>query len=189
MGRAHEVSAMLPAAWGIVGPNGKEAMLRHARELTAARVPWIFDPGQALPMFSGDELRALIDDADAITVNDYECALMTEKTGLTEAGMAARVGAMVVTRGGDGSVLHQGGRSETIAPLRVTDAVDPTGCGDAYRGGLLYALARDLGWPVAARLGSVMGAIKISHPGPQNHPVDRDAVSALYREAYGASPW
>jgi len=189
MGRAHEVSATLPAAWGIVGPNGKEAMLRHARELTAAGVSWIFDPGQAMPMFSGDELRALIADADAITVNDYECALMAEKTGLTEAEMAARVGAMIVTRGGDGSVLHHGGRTETIAPLPVADAVDPTGCGDAYRGGLLYALARGLGWPVAARLGSVMGAIKIAHAGPQNHPVDRDAVSARYRDAYGASPW
>jgi len=189
MGRAHEVSAMLPAAWGIVGPNGKEAMLRHAREFTTGGVPWIFDPGQALPMFSGDELRALIDAADAITVNDYECALMAEKTGLTQAEMAERVDAMIVTRGSDGSVLHLGGRSETIAPLRVADAIDPTGCGDAYRGGLLYALARGLGWSVAARLGSVMGAIKIAHPGPQNHPVDRDAVMARYRDAYGASPW
>jgi adenosine kinase len=189
MGRAHEVSAALPAALGIVGPNGKDAMLRHARELTDAGVPWIFDPGQALPMFSGEELRALIEDADALTVNDYECALMADKTGLTEAAMAARVDAMIVTRGGDGSVLHHAGRSETIAPLRVAAAVDPTGCGDAYRGGLLYALARGLGWSVAARLGSVMGAIKIEHPGPQNHVVDRDAVSARYRDAYGTSPW
>jgi adenosine kinase len=189
MGRAHEVAARGPAAWGIVAPNGKDAMLRHAREYTDAGIPWIFDPGQALPMFSGDELRALLDGARALAVNDYECRLMAERTGLSEAELAARVDAMIVTRGGDGSLLRRGGRTETIAPVKVADAVDPTGCGDAYRGGLLYALARGLGWPVAARLGSVMGAIKIACAGPQNHAVDREDVARRYREAYGASPW
>lgn len=189
MSRAHEVAATGPAAWGIVAPNGKDAMLRHAREYATAGIPWIFDPGQALPMFSGDELRMLIEGAGALAVNDYECRLMADKTGLTEAQMAARVDAMIVTRGGDGSVLHHGGRSETIAPVRIADAVDPTGCGDAYRGGLLYALAAGLGWSVAARLGSVMGAMKIEHAGPQNHRVDREAVAARYRDAYGVSPW
>lgn len=189
MGRAHEVAATGPAAWGIVAPNGKEAMLRHAREYTAAGVPWIFDPGQALPMFSGDELHTLLGGAHALAVNDYECQLMSEKTGLSEAQLAARVKAMIVTKGGEGSVLHQGGATETIASVPISGAVDPTGCGDAYRGGLLYALAAGLGWSVAARLGSVMGAIKIEQPGPQNHRVDRAAVAARYREAYGASPW
>jgi len=189
MGRAHEVAATGPAAWGIVAPNGKDAMLRHAREYAAAGVPWLFDPGQALPMFSGDELRALVASADALAVNDYECGLVCEKTGLTEAQLAAQVKAMIVTRGGDGSTLHHEGRSETIAPVKISGAVDPTGCGDAYRGGLLYALASGLGWSVAARLGSVMGAMKIEHSGPQNHRVDRDAVAARYRAAYGASPW
>ncbi|MFM1989041.1 MAG: Adenosine kinase [Pseudomonadota bacterium] len=189
MARAHEVAAKGPAAWGIVAPNGKDAMLRHAREYAEAGVPWIFDPGQALPMFSGDELRALLAGADALAVNDYECRLMSEKTGLGEAQMAAGVKAMIVTKGGEGSLLHHDGRSETIAPVPIAAAVDPTGCGDAYRGGLLYALAAGLGWSVAARLGSVMGAMKIEQPGPQNHRVDRDAVAARYREAYGASPW
>ncbi|MEI7446911.1 MAG: carbohydrate kinase family protein [Burkholderiales bacterium] len=189
MARAHEVAATGPAAWGIVAPNGKDAMLRHAREYSAAGIPWIFDPGQALPMFSGDELRALLDGADALAVNDYECRLMGEKAGLSEAQMAAKVKAMIVTKGGEGSVLHQGGATETIAPVSIASAVDPTGCGDAYRGGLLYALAAGLGWSVAARLGSVMGAMKIEQPGPQNHRVDRDAVAARYRSAYGASPW
>ncbi|MFN7642534.1 MAG: carbohydrate kinase family protein [Burkholderiales bacterium] len=189
MGRAHEVAATGPAAWGIVAPNGKDAMLRHAREYAAAGVPWIFDPGQALPMFSGDELCALVASADALAVNDYECGMVCDKTGLTEAELAAQVTAMIVTRGGDGSTLHHGGASETIAPVAIGTAVDPTGCGDAYRGGLLFALASGLGWPAAARLGSVMGAMKIEHSGPQNHRVDRDAVAARYRAAYGASPW
>ena len=189
MGRAHEVAAPTTAAWGIVAPNGKDAMLRHAREFTTAGIPWIFDPGQALPMFSGDELRALVGDARALAVNDYECRLMCEKTGLPEAELAARVDAMIVTRGGDGSVLHEAGRTETIAPVRVQDPVDPTGCGDAYRGGLLFALAGGASWSQAARLGSVMGAIKIAHAGPQNHPVNRDDVARRFRDAYGTSAW
>ncbi|HYF58201.1 MAG TPA: carbohydrate kinase family protein [Burkholderiaceae bacterium] len=189
MGRAHEVAARGPAAWGIVAPNGKDAMVRHAREFAAAGIPWIFDPGQALPLFSGEELRALIEGASALAVNDYECGLVCEKTGLDEATLAARVDAMIVTRGGDGSLLHRGGRVETIAAAPAAGAVDPTGCGDAYRGGLLHALAQGLDWSVAARLGSVMGAIKIECPGPQNHRVDRDEVARRYRDAYGASPW
>lgn len=190
MGRADEVALPSgPAAWGIVAPNGKAAMLRHARELGAAGVPWIFDPGQALPMFSGEELRSLVDQADALTVNDYECTLMSEKTGLSETELAARVSCMVVTLGADGCRLHQDGRSEQVAAVAVSRAVDPTGCGDAFRGGLLYALASGQSWTTAVRLGSVMGAIKIEHDGPQNHRVDRDEVAARFEAAYGAAPW
>jgi adenosine kinase len=183
------VAAVPPAAWGIVAPNGKDAMLRHAREFAAAGVPWIFDPGQALPMFSGEELRAVLAGATALAVNDYECQLMAEKTGLDEGRLAAAVDAMIVTRGAEGSVLHHGGVTETIAPVAVAKAVDPTGCGDAFRGGLLHALATGLGWQVAARLGSVMGALKIEHAGPQNHRIDRAQVAQRYREAYGTGPW
>jgi adenosine kinase len=189
MSRAHEVAALPPAAWGIVAPNGKDAMLRHAREFSAAGISWLFDPGQAMPMFSGEELRALVEGASALAVNDYECRLMCEKTGLSEPELAGKVDAMIVTRGGEGSVLHQGGHSETITPAAISGAVDPTGCGDAYRGGLLFGLASGLGWAVAARLGSVMGAIKIEQAGPQNHRVDREQVAKRYRDAYGTSPW
>jgi adenosine kinase len=189
MTRAHEVAATGPAAWGIVAPNGKDAMMRHARELTAAGIPWIFDPGQALPMFSGDELRALLEGASALAVNDYESKLLTEKTGLAEAELAARVDAMIVTRGAEGSVLHARGRTEVIAAVPIAAALDPTGCGDAYRGGLLYALSQRASWADAARLGSVMGAIKIEHAGPQNHSIDREQVALRHREAYGARPW
>lgn len=189
MARAHEVAATGSAAWGIVAPNGKDAMLRHAREFTVAGIPWILDPGQALPLFSGEELRALLADATALAVNDYECGLVTDRTGLDEAALAARVDAMIVTRGADGSILHHAGRREVIPAAPIATAVDPTGCGDAFRGGLLHGLATGLGWPVAARLGSVLGAMKIERRGPQNHEVDRDRVARRYREAYGASPW
>lgn len=189
MGRADEVSSPAAGAWGIVAPNGKGAMLRHAREFSAAGIPWIFDPGQALPLFSGDELRALIEGANALAVNAYECHLVAEKTGLSEDQLAARVDTMIVTHGGQGSVLRRGGHSENISAVPITRAVDPTGCGDAYRGGLLYGLASGLDWSVSVRLGSVMGAIKIEQEGPQNHRVDRAEVAARYRQAYGASPW
>lgn len=189
MSRADEVDAPTTAAWGIVAPNGKSAMLRHAREFSAAGIPWIFDPGQALPLFSGEELRVLVDEATALAVNDYECHLMAEKTGLSAQALAARVEAMIVTRGAQGSVLHHGGQEQTIAAVPITRAVDPTGCGDAFRGGLLHGLASGLGWPVAVRLGSVMGAIKIEQEGPQNHRVDRAEVQARYRQSYGTSPW
>jgi adenosine kinase len=191
MSDAHRVSVAdaLPAAWGIVAPNGKDAMLRHAAELTEHGVPWIFDPGQALPMFAGDELRSLIARASALAVNDYESRLLSEKTGWDEATLAAKVEAMIVTRGGDGSVLHERGQSRTVAPAAITDALDPTGCGDAYRGGLLYGLATGSGWLQAARLGSVLGAIKIESAGPQNHRFTREQVAQRFDRTYGQPPW
>ena len=191
MSFAHRVGVpgALPACFGIVAPNGKEAMIEHAAGFAAAGVPFLFDPGQGLPMFDGAQLRELVDAATAVAVNDYEAAMLCERTGWTEAQVAARVKALIVTRGGEGSTLHHGGRVEAIPPAPATKALDPTGCGDAYRGGLLHGLSCGLGWPVAARLGSVLGAMKIEHLGPQNHRVDRDAVARRYRAVYGASPW
>jgi adenosine kinase len=191
MGSAHLVGVPPGpgTGWGIVAPNGKEAMLRHAAEFTAQRVPWIFDPGQALPMFSGDELRALVEQASAVAVNDYESELLTEKTGWDQAALAQRVDALIVTRGGDGSLLLADGRAETITAAPIADPVDPTGCGDAYRGGLLYGLTCGMGWLQSARLGSVLGAIKIEHSGPQTHRFDRAAVGERFARAYGRNPW
>jgi adenosine kinase len=189
MGSAHRVGVAGAAAWGIVAPNGKEAMLRHAREFAEHSIPWIFDPGQALPMFSGEELRTLVERASAVAVNDYESKLLSERTGWDESAIASRVDAMIVTLGGDGSVLHAGGRTERIAPVAVSAAVDPTGCGDAYRGGLLYGLASGMDWLQSARLGSVLGAMKIEQSGPQNHRFERADVAARFARAYGASPW
>ena len=194
MSFAHEVAAVADgeeaaAAFGIVAPNGKAAMQRHAQEFSRHRIPWIFDPGQGLPMFDGEELRALIGAATAVAVNDYEARMLSERTGWSEAEIASKVQALIVTRGGEGSVVWEDGRRHEVPVAPVSHAADPTGCGDAYRGGLLYALAEGWSWADSARLGSVMGAIKIEHPGPQNHPVDRDAVARRFAAAYGRSPW
>ncbi|HVL55432.1 MAG TPA: carbohydrate kinase family protein [Burkholderiaceae bacterium] len=189
MGAAHHVgvAGSQPAAWGIVAPNGKQAMLRHAAEFAEQRIPFLFDPGQGLPMFGGDELRELISRATGVAVNDYECGLLTEKTGWSERKIAETVQALIVTRGAEGSVLHESGRTHAIPAAPIARAVDPTGCGDAYRAGLLYGLAEGHGWLQSARLGSVLGAIKIEHQGPQNHAIDRDDVARRFREAYGTT--
>jgi adenosine kinase len=187
MNHAHEVPAQaaLPARWGIVAPNGKAAMLAHARAFGEAGLPWIFDPGQGLPMFDGSELRALIESATAVAVNDYESRLLTERTGWNESEIASKLQALVITRGGEGSTVHTGGQVVHVPALAVRAAVDPTGCGDAYRGGLLYALAQGHDWIRAAKLGAVMGAIKIEHAGPQNHSPSPESVASRYEAAWG----
>lgn len=191
MNEAHTVRVddALPAAWGIVSPNGRQAMLDHARQFSDAGLPWIFDPGQGLPMFDGAELRAFIDAATAVAVNDYECGMLVQRTGWTEDEIASKVDALVVTRGGEGSLVWASGERQAVPAAAISRAVDPTGCGDAYRGGLLHALALGRSWADAARLGSVMGAIKIEHAGAQNHRPDRDEIARRHREAYGTLPW
>ena len=192
MSEAHQADAakLAPAAWAIVSPNGKQAMLHHARQYADLKIKSIFDPGQGLPMFSGDELKALIDTATALTVNDYEFSLICEKTGWTEAQLARAAGTMIVTRGAEGSHLYSAhGQKEVIAAAPIDKAIDPTGCGDAYRGGLLYGLAEGWDWSRSARLGSVMGAIKIESQGPQNHAPDRAAIARRFKDAYGSATW
>lgn len=192
MGSADQVSAQTDGervGWGIVAPNGKAAMLRHAREFAAQRIPFIFDPGQGLPMFDGSELREMIEAATALSVNDYEAKLLCERTGWSETDIAARVQALIVTRGAEGSTLYEGGQRQAIEPVVIADAVDPTGCGDAYRAGLLHGLSLGWGWLDSARLGSVLGATKIEHAGAQNHPVDREQIAARFAQTYGRSPW
>jgi adenosine kinase len=147
--------------------------MRHASEFAAQGIPFIFDPGQGLPMFDGEELRSLITMATALTVNDYEAKLLSDRTGWSEEDIAARLKALVITRGAEGSTLFEGGARQTITAASITRAVDPTGCGDAYRSGLLYGLSEGWSWLDSARLGSVLGAAKIEHAGAQNHPVDR----------------
>ncbi len=195
MSHAHLVSARRAAdgdprpCLGIVGPNGKEAMVGHARELAEAGVPFIFDPGQGLPMFDGEELRTLIGQATAVTVNDYEGKLIVDRTGWSEQEIAERLAALIVTRGGEGSTLYVGGERTDIAAVAISAAADPTGCGDAYRGGLLYGLTHGWSWSKSARLGSVLGAIKIEQQGPQNHALDRETVATRFEQAYGDRPW
>lgn len=192
MGRADEVSAARQGevvSWGIVAPNGKAAMLRHAREFAEQKIDFIFDPGQGLPMFDGAELRQLIEQASALTVNDYEARLLCERTGWSEEQIAAKVRALIVTRGAEGSVLYEGGSRQNIAPVAIGDAVDPTGCGDAYRAGLLYGLSTGWSWLESARLGSVLGAMKIERPGAQNHQLARAEVAGRFAKTYSRSPW
>lgn len=191
MSQAHRVCATdaMPAALGIVAPNGKEAMIRHAREFRDRRLPFVFDPGQGLPMFDGSELRDLIAAATAVTVNDYEARMLCDRTGWSEARIAGEVQALIVTLGAEGSQLWSAGACRTIPACRITQALDPTGCGDAYRGGLLYGIARGLEWLQAARLGSVLGAVKIERQGAQNHAFDRDEIASRFALAYGEPPW
>ena len=176
-------------AWGIVGPNGKTAMVEHSRAFHDAGVPHIFDPGQGLPMFDGGELAKLVDSASAVAVNDYEHGMILQKTGWSDEEFARRAGVLIVTRGGEGSDLHVEGRHSTVASVPISKAVDPTGCGDAYRGGLLYGLSLGWDWLRSAQLGSVMGAIKIEQQGPQNHAPTREAIADRFAAAYGEKPW
>jgi adenosine kinase len=170
---------------GLVGPDSREAMLRHAREFAALGIPFVFDVGQGLPMFDGEELRAFIDQASWVVVNDYEAALVEQRTGFDAAAIAARTRAYIVTRGAEGSRIHAGERVLEIPPARPERVADPTGCGDAYRAGLIHGLARGLDWETTGRLASLMGAVKIAHHGTQTHAADLADVGARFRAAFG----
>lgn len=174
---------------GIVSPDGREGMLQHAREFHAAAIPFIFDPGQGLPMFTGDELLGLLDLADYCTVNDYEGKLLAERTGLSVEQLARKVRALIVTRGGEGSSILAGGEQIDIPALPPEDVVDPTGCGDAYRAGLLYGIFRGMDWWQTGQLAAVMGSIKIACRGGQNHAPSLEEIAACYRKATGSSLW
>ena len=174
---------------GIVAPDGREGMLQHALELQSAGVPFIFDPGQGLPMFSGEELLNFISQADYVATNDYEAKLLHERTGRTIEELAKMVKAFVVTQGAQGSLVYSGGRTETIPSVKPARVADPTGCGDAYRAGLLYGIANDLDWPTTGRLASLLGSIKIAERGAQNHQFSRDEIGSRFRDTFGRSPW
>jgi len=170
---------------GIIAPDGRDGMLQHARDFAAAKIPFIFDPGQGLPMFSGEELLAFLDMADYACFNDYEARLVTERTGLSIERLAERVVALIVTKGGEGSEIWTGGECLTIPAVRAEALIDPTGCGDAYRAGLLYGLIKGLDWQKTGRLASLMGAIKIASPGSQNHAPSLDVIQAHFRHEFG----
>jgi adenosine kinase len=173
------------ARLAIVSPDGRDGMIEHARDLAAAGIPYVFDPGQGLPMFSGAELLDLLARARALTVNDYEARIVEQKTGKSAAEIAQMIGAVVVTRGGEGSTIHTREGSIDVPAAKPDALVDPTGCGDAYRAGLLYGMARGWEWRRSACLASVMGAIKIAHRGGQNHRPARDEIAARLASAYG----
>ena len=172
-------------ALGIVAPDGRQAMLEHAAQFAAAGIPFIFDPGQGLPMFDGEDIKAFIGQARWVTVNDYEWGLMQQKTGWTVSDVTARVEALVVTQGAQGSVIHTPGKTIAIPCALPKAVVDPTGCGDAYRAGLIHGLLRGLDWETTGRTASLMGAIKIESRGPQNHRCSAAQFRERYRDNFG----
>lgn len=176
-------------ALGIVAPDGKEGMQSHVRGFAAAGIPFIFDPGQGLPLFTGDELVSMIEASDYVAVNDYEASLLCERTGLALADVAARVRALIVTLGAEGSRIYSDGEAITVPAVRPTAVLDPTGCGDAYRAGLLYGIAHGWEWLRTGRLAALLGAVKIASRGGQNHSLDREQLSALYDANFGGSLW
>jgi len=191
MNFSHEnnVTDELNAKLAIVSPDGKDGMLQHARECAQLGIPFMFDPGQGLPMFSSDELQSFVRQADFVAVNDYEGKMLEEKTGETLQSLAKQVKALVVTLGARGSLVMTNGEQHEIPCVAAEQVVDPTGCGDAYRAALLHGIAAGWDWPTSARLGAVMGAIKIAHRGGQNHKPSRDEIDGRFREAFGYSPW
>ena len=191
MNHSHKnhVTPELGARLAIIGPDGKEGMLQHARECAASAVPFLFDPGQGLPMFSGEEIREFLRLADYVAVNDYEGKLLEEKTGRKLEVLAREAKALICTLGANGSLIFAAGKRHEVPCVRADAVVDPTGCGDAYRAGLLYGIARGWDWDSIGKLGAVMGALKIARRGGQNHAATRDEIERRFRGAFGYSPW
>ena len=167
----------------IIAPDGRDGMFQHARECAEAGIPFMFDPGQGLPMFNGEELLHFIEMADYLAVNDYESQVIQDKTGLNLEQLAAKVKALIVTLGGSGSQIYADGQLFEIPCVSANEIVDPTGCGDAYRAGLLYGIVRGWDWPTCGRLASTMGAIKIASRGGQNHRPTREQIENVYSQA------
>lgn len=167
----------------VIAPDGRDGMFLHARECFEVGIPFLFDPGQGLPMFNGEELLQFIEMADYLAVNDYESQIIQDKTGLSLDALALKVKALVVTLGGNGSHIYADGQRFEIPCVEATNIVDPTGCGDAYRAGLLYGISKGWDWLTCGRLASTMGAIKIAHRGGQNHAPTREEIENIYTRA------
>ncbi len=173
---------------GMVSPDGRAGMLQHAAEFAQRNIPFIFDPGQGLPMFDGPELLAFIDKASYVAVNDYESSLIAERTGLSIQDLAQRVEAFIVTRGAQGSHIYCDGGVLEIPTVKPAAVVDPTGCGDAYRGGLLYGLLQGYDWATTGRIAALAGSIKVEHPGTQNHSYSPAEFFARFVQEFGYRP-
>jgi adenosine kinase len=170
---------------GVIAPDGREGMLAHSMQFAAAGVPVLFDPGQQLPRFDRAELLGFVERSRWIAVNDYEAQLLRDRTGEDIAMLAKQVDALIITRGAQGSVIMTGGREIAIPAARPDAVVDPTGCGDAYRAGLIYGLMRGLDWQTTGRIASLLGALKIAHAGTQNHRFTAGEFAARFRAAFG----
>lgn len=174
---------------GILAPDSRDGMLQHAAQFADLKIPFIFDPGQAMSVFNGFELRHFIELADFVTVNDYEARVLEEQMGEPVEKLAERVRAFIVTKGAEGSVIYADGQQIQIPSVRENRRVDPTGCGDAYRSGLLYGIERDWSWEKTGRLANTMGSIKIEYRGPQGHQPTRDQIAERFRLAFDEPLW
>src|SRR3954467_4006575 len=183
---ANKVSDAKNVGIGIVAPDGRDGMIQHAEQFAAAKIPFIFDPGQGLPMFGGEDLERFVDQATWVAVNDYEWELVQQKTGWTAKDLTQRVQALIVTRGAQGSVIYTPQGEVQIPCAKAKAVVDPTGCGDAYRAGLLHGLLHGLDWKTTGRIASLMGAIKIETRGPQNHRFTRSEFEQRLAASFGA---
>ncbi len=170
---------------GIVSPDGRTGMMEHAEQFVEAGIPFVFDPGQGMPMFSGTDLLRFVDQATYVTVNDYEAQLLQDKTGKTLTQLAGSVKALIVTLGADGSLIYADGKEIAIPTPKPDAVVDPTGCGDAYRAGLLYGIQSGWDWETTGRLASLMGSIKIAQRGGQNHAPTRDELKTQFQQHFG----
>jgi adenosine kinase len=181
---ANKVTDAKNVAIGIVAPDGREGMIQHAEQFAAAGIPFIFDPGQGLPMFGSVELDRFVEQARWVTVNDYEWGMIQQKTGWTVADVTRRVEALIVTLGAKGSIIHTSGGDIEIATAKPKSVVDPTGCGDAYRAGLIHGLLRGLDWRATGQIASLMGAIKIESLGTQNHRFTAAEFQTRLRQSF-----
>lgn len=172
---------------GVVAPDSRRAMLQHSRDFERLGIPHIFDPGQAMTLFDGDDLKVLIRQANWLVSNDYEFQLIQERTGWGKEQVAEQLDALIITLGGNGSTLITNGNEEMIEAVTPTAIKDPTGCGDAYRSGLIYGIQNDLDLVTSCRIGAVMGALKIAVEGPQNHKHTLDEIVACFQNAFGYS--
>ena len=171
--------------FGIVSPDGREGMLQNADEFAAAGIPFIFDPGQAMPLFNGAELRNFIELADYVTVNDYESNLLQERTGWGEKDITRRVKAYICTRGPHGAMIHTADKTFDVAPAHERRITDPTGCGDAFRAGLIFGIQKGCDWMTIGRIGNLMGALKVEHPGTQNQRFDYAEFAEQFKQQFG----
>ncbi|WP_332877265.1 carbohydrate kinase family protein [Massilia sp. S19_KUP03_FR1] len=169
----------------IIAPDGRDGMIKHAADLAALGVPVMFDPGQQLPMFNGEELRTFIGQATYLAANDYEFEMVMERTGWTQDEIAGRLEALIITRGDKGSEIYAKGERHDIPCVQADAVVDPTGCGDAYRAGLLFGIVNGFDWPTTGRLASLMGAMKIAHQGGQNHVATKEQIAQRFETAFG----
>lgn len=183
----NKVSEAKGVTIGMVSPDGRSGMVEHATQFAEAGIPFIFDPGQGLPMFNGEDLKRFVEQCTWVTVNDYEWQLLKDRTGWDVDDVTSRTRALIITRGGEGSLIHTGNAQYEIPTAAPRSVEDPTGCGDAYRAGLLFGLLNDLDWETTGRVASLMGAIKVEHHGTQNHRFTREEFEERFKASFGRS--